>query len=133
MELWIRSQDKTKLIKAENIMITEDVIMGMTIVDVSKGETIQPPIKSEIMIIASDAFVGKYPTKERALEVLDEIQSKLKGTFLMKMRDAKYSKYIEDGKKYLENLNGTSIVTGDACFDIEPISKDIYVYEMPEE
>ena len=133
MELWIRSQDKTKLIKAENIMIIEDVIKGMTIVDVSKGETIQPPIKSEIMIIASDVVVGNYKTKERALEVLNEIQSKLKGTFLLKMKDEKYSKYIEDGKKYLEDLNGIGIVTGDTCFDIEPINKDIYVYEMPEE
>lgn len=113
MELWIRSQDKYTLMKIEEIQICEN------------------PDRTWFM--NAGIVLGKYSTKERALEILDEIQSKLKGIFLMKMKDEKYSKYIEDGKKYLENLNGIGIVTGDACFDIEPITKDIYVYEMPKE
>ena len=113
MELWIRSQDKLALTKINSIGIEYDKkLVGYGKICVKLGE---------------------YKTKERALEVLDEIQSKLKGTFLMKMRDDKYSKYIEDGKRYLEDLNGIHVVTGDNCFDIEPINKDIYVYEMPKE
>lgn len=116
MELWIRSQDKKKLFKFDSLVIIELESLGIYHICDS-----------------FDDKIAEYKTKERALEILDEIQSKLKGTFLMKMKDEKYSKYIEDGKKYLENLNGIGIVPGDACFDIEPINKDIYVYEMPKE
>ena len=113
MELWIRSQDRIALTKINSIGIEYDKkLVGYGKICVKLGE---------------------YATKERALEVLDEIQSKLKGTFLMKMKDDKYSKYIEDGKRYLEDLNSIYVVTGDRCFDIEPINKDIYVYEMPKE
>ena len=116
MELWVRSQDKMALMKC-------------TMFDLDNNQT-------GIYVYNDDNYMkmaGKYKSKERALEVLDEIQSKLKGTFLMKMKDEKYSKYIEDGKKYLEDLNGVCVVTGDGCFDLEPINKDIYVYEMPKE
>jgi len=60
MELWIRSQDKIRLIKTENLII---------------GGTYKNEIKEE-----SDVFsmsLGTYKTKERALEVLDEIQRHL--------------------------------------------------------
>lgn len=116
MELWVRSQDKSMLLKVERLGISFN-----TRTDLDRYE-----------IEADDYPIGDYKTKERAVEILNEIQSKLKGTFLMKMKDEKYSKYIEDGKKYLEDLNGIGVVTGDRCFDIEPINKDIYVYEMPE-
>ena len=113
MELWIRSQDKLALTKINSIGIEYDKkLVGYGKVCVKLGE---------------------YKTKGRALEVLDEIQSKLKATFLMKPKDERFSKYVEDGKKYLENLNGICVVTGDRCFDLEPINKDIYVYEMPKE
>ena len=114
MELWIRSQDKTFLKKVNTIGIVE----GQDFCFISEN-------------ITTD--LGKYKSKERALEVLDEIQSKLKATFLMKAKDDKYNKYILDGKKYLEELNGVCIVTGDSCFDLEPINSDVYVYEMPKE
>lgn len=61
MELWIRSQDKIRLIKTENLIV---------------GGTYKNEIKEE-----SDVFsmsLGTYKTKERALEVLDEIQNKIK-------------------------------------------------------
>lgn len=107
MDLWIRSQDKTKLIKVENIMIIEDVIEGMTIVDVSKGETIQPPIKSKIMIIASDIVVGTYNTKERALQVLDDITNFLlrelkiiNSSYQNADIEIKSKSYVDDCKVY---------------------------------
>ena len=119
MELWIRSQDREDLIKAYNfrILYESDIAINVEI----RGSCLEYLI------------VGKYKTKERAIEVLDDIQNRLKATFLMKPKDEKFSKYVEDGKKYLENLNGICVVTGDRCFDLEPINKDIYVYEMPKE
>lgn len=56
MELWVRSQDKTALVKAGVIYIYN---------------------KKEI-VCSSDYSItelGKYKTQKRALEVLDEIQS----------------------------------------------------------
>ena len=59
MELWIRSQEKTRLIKVNNILAYcfEDGSCGIQ--------------------INSQCFVGEYTSKERALEVLDEIQNKI--------------------------------------------------------
>lgn len=62
MELWVRSQDKTKLVKVNQLEY-----------DYTK-------IKEEerhkiITVLNNDCFVlGIYKTKERAFEVLDEIQ-----------------------------------------------------------
>ena len=58
MELWIRSQDKMKLVKV-NYCYIMDQQDHFTII----GETID-----------SGPIVGTYKSKERALEVLDEIQ-----------------------------------------------------------
>lgn len=66
MELWIRSQDREKLLKVnglqyqnckleENVCVEANIILGL-----------YGSCDSEI--------IGEYKTKERALEVLDEIQ-----------------------------------------------------------
>ena len=60
MELWIRSQDKKKLCNAKSFELDND----------------------ETGIFCNNyedayIFAGKYKTKERALEVLDEIQQYL--------------------------------------------------------
>lgn len=59
MDLWIRSQDKKKLIKVNEIKI-ESVIDGNS------------------FIYSDTTDLGTYETKERALEVLDEIQNLFK-------------------------------------------------------
>ena len=60
MELWIRSQDKTTLIRSYEIYISE-----------------QPNIYL-IRAKRTSHILGSYSTIERALEVLDEIQKLLK-------------------------------------------------------
>ena len=120
MELWIRSQDRESLRK-----INTGLYLKQGLSNYAEGDV--------IFIVSGGDELGEYKTKERALEVLGEIQSKLKATFLMKPKDERFSKYVEDGKKYLEDLNGICVVTGDRCFDLEPINKDIDVYEMPKE
>lgn len=57
MELWIRSQDKTTLIRSYEIYISE----------YGKGSYV-------IRAKKTSHILGAYKTMERALEVLDEIQ-----------------------------------------------------------
>ena len=63
MELWIRSQDKTFLRKLNTIGIVE----GRDFWSIDENLTIS---------------FGKYKTKERALEVLDEIQDLLQNAYV---------------------------------------------------
>ena len=58
MELWIRSQDRTILRKVDTIGIVE----GRDFWSIDENLTVS---------------FGKYKTKERALEVLNEIQNKI--------------------------------------------------------
>lgn len=58
MELWIRSQDRKSLIKSNGVGLT--------------------PSELSIYPIGLNGVLGTYETKERALEVLDEIQKLLK-------------------------------------------------------
>lgn len=57
MELWIRSQDRESLIKADNLGL-----FGNRIVFIPNRPT------------GGRMTIGRYKTEERALEVLDEIQ-----------------------------------------------------------
>ena len=57
MELWIRSQDKRTLLKANRIDVDDiDIICW------------------DNDYRCSETYMGKYKTQKRALEVLDEIQ-----------------------------------------------------------
>lgn len=64
MELWIRSQDKKRLTKIEGVYMIEDEDGKDNILSFPKyyiGNTLV-------------GHLGVYKTRERALEVLDEIQ-----------------------------------------------------------
>jgi hypothetical protein len=68
MELWVRSQDRLKLVKADYISIDE--VMNTTY----KYGDIGKPSEYAIRSIST---LGFYKTKERALKVLDEIHNLL--------------------------------------------------------
>lgn len=59
MELWIRSQDKTTLIRSYEIYISEQTNTYL------------------IRAKRTSHILGSYSTIERALDVLDEIQNKI--------------------------------------------------------
>lgn len=105
MELWIRSQNKRNLMKAEDIVVEDNYI--------------------EIFKQSDDSTrVGEYKTKERALEILDEIQN-----FIQPPMNFIVSQHIDfdnDG----EGLIGCNILKEEP--KIERIS-DIIVYQMPKE
>ena len=66
MDLWIRDQDRIGIFKVDAIFVNEKQIIKRVYGD------------NEVKGIV----LGTYATKERALEVLDEIQSLLKGDIL---------------------------------------------------
>ena len=72
MDLWIRSQNKEKLIKVNELSLYDGNIL--------KNDFIlnDRPYYSNISIIANDnCNLGSYESKERALDVLDEIRCHL--------------------------------------------------------
>lgn len=89
MELWIRSQDKKELVNIKQLLIDNDTII--------KG------------FLNSGLYyeLGEYKTKERALEVLDEIQKLLMP--------------ISEYKQEIDNLT------------INYKNIDTAIYEMPKE
>ena len=56
MDLWVRSQDRTKLMNTDSLVISKD--------------------KDTFYICDSlEGNIAEYKTKERAIEILDEIQN----------------------------------------------------------
>ena len=104
MELWIRSQDKTKLVKVDNIAY----------MDSSKD------YEKEVHSLWNDCkgILGTYKSKERALEVLDEIQNILSGNCLLKSYDNVTPEFSEN------------IIINPCEVHIEQLNN--YVYNMPE-
>ena len=106
MELWIRSQDRTTLIRSYEIYIAEH----------SNSYVIRAKRTSHIL--------GAYKTIERALEVLDEIQRILKPVVLVSGEiNTNDNTWLENGiimQKYK-----------DTTPDIKML--DTYVYEMPKD
>lgn len=96
MELWIRSQDRTFLRKVNTIGIVE----GRDFWSIDENLTVS---------------FGKYKTKERALEVLDEIQRII--------YPKEYIEFISD----IKNESKTEVIKNHY---ISYLSS--YVYEMPE-
>ena len=117
MSLWIRSQDKRILQKIDNIF-TNANYDDKRICTICDNDVVE---------------LGQYKSKERALEVLDEIQNKIKSFYLLKPEILVNTSTIEAAKNYYERLNNIDIITCGNNFTITPINQNIIVYEMPKE
>ena len=117
MNLWIRSQDK------ENLELTTYLQVG---------EMINPD-NTLIYFIEGGGILGYYKSKERALEVLDEIQQKLKNLIYLKPNTLLKLEELKAAKEYFEQINKQEFVTCDRNFEIIPFSTNVIVYEMPKE
>lgn len=96
MELWIRSQDRQRLVKANGLLIS------------NIGEVY---LENEEMIL-----LGEYTPYERALEVLDEIQSLI--DFMINREMNRY-----DAEEYMQ-----------ICYEeLEKIKENGLIYQMPKE
>ena len=109
MELWIRSQDKKSLIKVNKVCFERNIDDEPTIYGYENYENYER--------------LGIYKTKERALEVLDEIEKILIPKMIIKNEGTEM--YGLDGHIYKTNILSS------AKTDIQELST--YVYEMPKE
>lgn len=105
MELWIRSQDKTTLIKSYEIYITEH----------SKDSYL-------IRAKRTSHILGSYNSFERALEVLDEIQNILKPKVLVNTYKVEQAQLC-DGTQFIKPM----------LDDIQVQNVTSYVYEIPKD
>ncbi len=106
MNLWVRSQDKRILQKVDNIFL--DANYEDKRISTYDGDNVE---------------LGTYKTKERALEVLDEIQNILKPKYTLDTSNIKLG-----GDFYEEN--GVIFQKYNANAKIEELST--FVYQMPE-
>ena len=104
MELWIRSQDKERLTTCNDIRVGYE-----------NGR----------WILEDCDCLGIYKSKERALEVLDEIQNILMPKILS------YTPLTSTTEDYKKRCMKTEVVGSVTEYEIEELST--YVYKMPEE
>lgn len=112
MELWIRSQDKECLLKTDIVMLEE--IEENKEYWIYAGHELYDPYR----------VFGVYHKKERALEVLDEIQDILKPKYILDTSSIK-----PDGNFYKEN--GAIFQKYNTNAEIKDLST--FVYQMPED
>lgn len=113
MDLWIRSQNKEKLLKVDGIKYSYSKFYD--------------EYTYEILTIKG-TLLGEYKSKARALEVLDEIQEILVPAVVFKnVPDSDNAKEISE----LYKLSGKCISTTNNA-DIHYVNPT-YVYQMPEE
>ena len=126
MELWIRSQDRTDLVKVNVLWIMDNQIwMEVPFYENHK--------KIGLSVTGNNHKLAEYKSKERALEVLDEIQDKIKTFLYLKPKTLLRLDEIKSAKRYFEKMNGVDFITCDSRFEIEPITTNAIVYEMPKE
>ena len=107
MELWIRNQDRKRLIKVVSIESADhysykDVVENYmppnaTRYEDMKTRKVQKKDKylKSVILCNDDIYLGEYKTKERALEVLDEIEKILKPQIII----TKLSTYVYEMPK----------------------------------
>ena len=118
MSLWIRSQDKTELVKVEGIKYEK----------VPVGHSLLVPYEFGVF------NVGQYESKERALEILNDIQSKLFNSNRVIVQ-TKYPCHPEDLYKMkmdFEGINEIPAIVHDIGVEVTPMNQEVFIYEMPE-
>ncbi len=115
MELWIRSQDKECLMKVDRLDY-----------DLSNYE-------HRIMANGYLVLVAKYTTKKRCLEILEEINNKIKSQFIVKANCLMKPKDLKRIKDQLEMDYVGDFIMEDQLIDIKPINQNLIFYEMPQE
>ena len=113
MKLWIRSQDREILLKVNELEIEENMIIAF---DNNKYQCL-----------------GTYKTKERSLEVLDEIAAMIKNRYIVKPSGILSTKDIANEYIRLNRVYNGEFIMENPPFEIESINSNIIYYEMPEE
>lgn len=115
MKLWIRSQERDKLEDCHSLSI-------QPIVTPNKKHTTWG-------IVSNFCCIGEYATRERCLEIIDEIQTLLLASFVI-IRNCEVG---EDIYKYIKPTNGIAYQAENQPTSIEHQGQSVLVYEMPKE
>lgn len=113
MKLWIRTQDKRELKEVEALWLSSDKVYN------HNNFNMYEETKTVYTVVGDETLLGKYLTRERALEVLDEIQNALVGKVVVETKQSKIKK--EDGILEAQPIN------------IKPLNQNFVVYQMPKE
>ena len=118
MELWVRNQNKQRLSKVDDIYYIADgdfwaIMTNRSVLD----------------------YAGLYPTEERCIEIIDEIQKLLlsaNGDYLIKLQDIDVNAVVETifGMEKVQNNRIMSIANEPSVQFIQP---SVLVSEMPKE
>ena len=115
-ELWIRNQDKTLLAKYNRVAVAQ----------------VTPKTQAQVMGFVGYDFgyetLGKYETKERALEILDEIQNLLQPRIIV---NGELDSEQENALCYFLSSKNVGKVMPRSIVDMNCIPLDTIVYEMP--
>lgn len=125
MKIWIRSQDRTKFLVCDNLRV-DDVLIELSKTKFKKEIPSYMEIKS--VIYAGSTLLGRYDTKERCLEIIDEIQSLLCDFILATNVEGADALNL---KKY--GVQGINYYNPHISSKIEYYERSSIVYEMPKE
>lgn len=113
MKLFIRSQDKTRLLESNDIRIEP-----IQLVNANDNNTLNVIEKTVgVKMIVNGYVVAKYDTLEKGLQVLDDIQKALIGKIILETKQSKIKK--DDAILESQPIN------------IKPLNQNCVVYELP--
>ena len=120
MELWVRGQEKSLLKKVSEVLYEE---MDEHSIVTFQGD--------DVMLL------GIYKTKERCLEIIDEIQKLLlsaNGDYLIKLQDIDVNAEVKTVyvKNFIQKLQ-SPIMPIDNEPSVQFVQPSVLVYEMPKE
>lgn len=118
MDVWVRKQDKTRLRKISDLNYDFCHIIAFGINS--------PPMHC---VYDGDSLLGTYPTEERCLEIIDEIQGLLMGSQMLIFKDLDVT---GAEMEYLKPFKGVMYKVGNEP-NISVNQLDTVVYEMPQE
>ena len=129
MKLWIRSQNKEALANVKNVRFCK----------MKKCELKETPCTIKEFMASTDAYCvecngeifGEYATRERCLEIIDEIQKILSRNGIMLFKNVDIS---EIPKVAFEPFKALSYLPyNDKNSEVTVHNAEVVVYEMPEE
>ena len=115
MELWIRTQDRAKLLIVKELEL--QMLLYRTEVSIWGGTE-------------NNCFLlGRYKDKERALQVLDTIQNILNPVVIMKEPKTE----VENNRNFIQTLTNEFMIKTTQQIEYDLKEAGQFVYNMPEE
>lgn len=127
MDLWIRTQDKEMLTKIEDVSFIKDSQTGTYII-LATGRNI--PTWHHLHY-GGTTILGVYKSKEKALQVLDDIQNLLIQSNKIFIKTHAHETDFKNLKAYLKDCDVIIVNRCDTIID--SVNLNTIVYQMPED